>query len=167
MVTDPATAADVAAQTPDPELPQLTIADLGILRTVAQAEDGRVVVTITPTYSGCPALREIRADVAHRLRTAGYPDVEIRTQLAPAWTSEWITEAGRRKLEAAGIAPPSPAPRRAGPTPLVLGAAPASAACPRCGSTATTTTAAFSGTACKALHRCADCAEPFESIKAI
>jgi ring-1,2-phenylacetyl-CoA epoxidase subunit PaaD len=155
----------VAAATPDPELPQLTLEDLGILRAVD--EDGtRVTATITPTYSGCPAMREISADLERRLHRAGYPDVEIRTQLAPPWTSDWITATGRHKLAAAGIAPPSPAPRRAGPVPLTL-ARHAAAPCPRCGSADTAQTAAFGSTACKALHRCANCGEPFEAVKAI
>jgi ring-1,2-phenylacetyl-CoA epoxidase subunit PaaD len=159
------TAWDVAAATPDPELPMVTIADLGILRAVD--EDGaRVTVTITPTYSGCPAMREIAADVEYRLRCAGFPDVETRTQLAPAWSSDWITADGRRKLLLAGIAPPSPAPRRTGPVPLTLGVR-AAATCPRCGSARTAQTAQFGSTACKSLHRCAVCGEPFESIKAV
>lgn len=159
------TAWAVAAGTPDPELPMLTLADLGILRAVDETPDG-VVATVTPTYSGCPAMREIAADMRRRLRGAGYRDVEIRTQLAPAWTSDWITAEGRRKLTAAGIAPPAGAPRRSGPVPLALGR-PAPATCPRCGSGATAVTAAFSSTACKSLHRCSACDEPFESIKAI
>lgn len=157
---------DVAAATPDPELPQLTIGDLGILRAVATEGDA-VVATVTPTYSGCPALREIAADLRHRLGAAGYPHVTVRTQLAPAWTSDWITPAGRRKLAAAGIAPPRPAPRASGPTPLTLSPTPAAVACPRCGSTETVRTAQFGATACKALYRCAACAEPFEYVKEI
>ncbi len=155
----------VAARVPDPELPQLTLADLGILRSVEES-DGRVVATITPTYSGCPAMREIGLDVRHRLEQAGYRDVEVRTQLAPAWTSDWITDEGRRKLQAAGIAGPSAAPRRSGPVPLTLGS-PAPVRCPRCGAADTRQTAAFSGTACKALHRCAACDEPFEAVKSL
>jgi ring-1,2-phenylacetyl-CoA epoxidase subunit PaaD len=155
----------VAAGTPDPELPMLTLADLGILRAVDETAEG-VVATVTPTYSGCPAMREIAADLRGRLLAAGYHDVEVRTQLAPAWSSDWITADGRRKLTAAGIAPPDGAPRRTGPVPLTLGR-PAPATCPRCGSDATVVTAAFSSTACKSLHRCSDCDEPFESIKAI
>jgi ring-1,2-phenylacetyl-CoA epoxidase subunit PaaD len=159
------TAHQVAAATPDPELPALTIGELGILRDVR--EDGsQVVATITPTYSGCPALREITADLEYRLQRAGYRDVRIDVQLAPAWSSDWITPAGRRKLLLAGIAPPTPAPRHTGPVPLTLGRRP-TVTCPRCGSTDTTPTAAFGATACKALYRCADCTEPFESIKAI
>jgi ring-1,2-phenylacetyl-CoA epoxidase subunit PaaD len=159
------TAYDVAATVPDPELPMLTIADLGILRNVARDGD-TVVATITPTYSGCPAMREISADLRHRLRQAGYPNVDVRTQLAPAWSSDWITPAGRAKLAEAGIAPPAKAPRRTGPVPITLHATPG-VRCPRCGSPDTVRTAAFSGTACKALHRCRSCAEPFEQVKTI
>ncbi len=161
------TAYDVAATVPDPELPMVTLADLGILRSVD--EDGSAVtVTITPTYSGCPAMREISADLRHRLHSAGFDDVTVRTALAPAWTSDWITSDGRRKLAAAGIAPPTPAgPARRGPVPLSLTMHRPAIACPRCGSTDTVPTAQFSGTACKALYRCLSCAEPFEHIKAI
>ena len=155
----------VAAETPDPELPMVTIADLGILRDVAQDGD-TLIATITPTYSGCPAMREISADLRHRLQRAGYPAVTVRTQLAPAWTSDWITDTGRRKLAAAGIAPPGAAARGAGPIPLTLHTSRA-AQCPRCGSSDTVRTAAFSGTACKSLHRCRACDEPFEHVKAI
>jgi ring-1,2-phenylacetyl-CoA epoxidase subunit PaaD len=167
MVSPAASAAyDVAATTPDPELPLLTVDDLGILRSVDDAPNGEVVVTITPTYSGCPAMREISADVRRRLERAGFVRVTVRTQLAPPWSSDWITGNGRRKLAAAGIAPPSPASRRTGPVPLTLGRAP-SPTCPRCGSADTGLTAEFSATACKSLYRCAACGEPFEGIKAL
>lgn len=162
-------AREVAASVPDPELPMVTLADLGILRDVT-AEDGQLVVTITPTYSGCPALREIAQDLRHRLSQAGFAPVTVRTVLAPAWTSDWITPAGRRKLQAAGIAPPHPAPARdrQAPVPLILGTTRRlPVACPRCGSPATTQTAAFSATACKALYRCDACREPFEYVKDI
>lgn len=155
----------IAAQVPDPELPQLTLADLGILRGVDEDGD-TVTATITPTYSGCPAMREISNDLTHRLHRAGYRDVRVRQQLTPPWTSDWITEQGRAKLAAAGIAPPHAAPTRSGPVPLTLTPR-TRIACPQCGSEQTTQTAQFSGTACKALHRCADCHEPFESVKAI
>ncbi|MEV4352141.1 1,2-phenylacetyl-CoA epoxidase subunit PaaD, partial [Actinoplanes sp. NPDC049596] len=99
----------------------LTLAELGIIRDVEEGASG-VVVTITPTYSGCPAMEAIRADLLAALRGAGYERAEIRTALAPAWTTDWISESGRAKLAAAGIAPPDPAPRRAaGPVPLLLG----------------------------------------------
>jgi ring-1,2-phenylacetyl-CoA epoxidase subunit PaaD len=174
MVTSPGTAAraaaarETAAGVPDPEFPLVTIADLGILRSVEVTGDA-VEVTITPTYSGCPAMREISADVRRRLAEAGFGDVTIRTQLSPAWSSDWITEAGRRKLAAAGIAPPGPAPRHrergpGGPVPLTLGPRP-DPPCPRCGSDRTRLTAQFSATACKSLHRCTACGEPFEAVK--
>ena len=158
------TAWDVAAATPDPELPMVTLADLGILRSVDT--DGDIVVaTITPTYSGCPAMREIGLDVRRRLVAAGYADVEVRTQLSPPWTTDWITADGRRKLAEAGIAPPHSAPVRRGPIPLTLVPRHADVACPRCGSRDTVRTADFAATACKALYRCAACAEPFEYVK--
>jgi ring-1,2-phenylacetyl-CoA epoxidase subunit PaaD len=156
---------DIAAATPDPELPMLTVADLGILRSVDDSGGG-VVVTITPTYSGCPAMREIAADVQARLRRAGFERVTVATQLAPPWSTDWITAEGHRKLAEAGIAPPSAAPRRTGPIPLTLGR-PASPRCPRCGSPGTRLTAQFSATACKSLHRCDACGEPFEAVKAL
>ena len=154
---------DTAAGTPDPELPFLTIGDLGILRDVEETADG-VVVTITPTYSGCPAMREITADLTGRLTAAGYSRVELRTRLAPPWSSDWITADGRAKLEQAGIAPPGP--RRTGAVPLTLGRRPA-VRCPACGADDTVELAHFGATACKALHRCRACAEPFEAVKAI
>ncbi|SRR6266699_1576703 len=165
---DPVTVARaIAAAVPDPELPMVTVADLGILRDVA-AEGERLVVTITPTYSGCPALREIASDLRHRLRQAGFAEVTVRTALAPAWSSDWITAEGRRKLQAAGIAPPHAASRNPGPIPLTLTATRrVPVACPRCGSRDTTRTAAFSATACKALFRCESCREPFEYVKEI
>ncbi|MGH8860546.1 MAG: 1,2-phenylacetyl-CoA epoxidase subunit PaaD [Jatrophihabitantaceae bacterium] len=156
---------EIAAAVEDPELPMLTVGDLGILRDVREDGDA-VTATITPTYSGCPAMREISHDVRHRLERAGYAHVTVRTQLSPPWTSDWITESGRRKLAAAGIAPPHATPTRTGPIPLTLSARRA-IACPRCGSTRTGTIAAFSGTACKSLHRCDECREPFEHVKAI
>ena len=116
-------AADVVATVLDPELPMVTLAELGMVRDVREAAGGEVLVAITPTYSGCPAMATIRDDVVAALRAAGYERAEVRTVLSPAWTTDWISESGRAKLAAAGIAPPGPAPRRgAGPVPLVLGA---------------------------------------------
>ena len=169
-MTEQKNAYQVAGSTPDPELPTLTIEDLGILRDVHYSptgEDGtQVTVTITPTYSGCPAMREITADIHDRLTRAGFPQVTIHTQLAPPWSTDWITSEGHRKLAANGIAPPVPAPRRSGAIPLTL-TAPPPLACPRCGSTDTSRTAEFSATACKSLHSCNACGEPFEGVKAL
>ncbi|MEV8086842.1 1,2-phenylacetyl-CoA epoxidase subunit PaaD [Streptomyces nigra] len=169
MVTtllDARRARHIAAQVPDPELPMLTLADLGVLRDVEITEDGTVVASLTPTYSGCPAMAEMRADVAARLRAAGYPRVEIRTVLDPPWTSDWITQAGRAKLAEHGIAPPGPAPR-GGPVALVLSPTRHAVACPRCGSADTEETSRFAATSCKALWRCRACKEPFEYVKEI
>jgi ring-1,2-phenylacetyl-CoA epoxidase subunit PaaD len=163
--TGPAAAREIAAAVPDPELPMVTLADLGILRDVS-VEGGRLVVTITPTYSGCPALREIAHDLRRRLGRAGWDGVTVRTALAPAWSSDWITAEGRRKLREAGVAPPTAARRNPGPVPLTLAPTRREAvACPRCGSRDTTQTAAFGATACKALYRCESCREPFEYVK--
>ncbi|MFF4884143.1 1,2-phenylacetyl-CoA epoxidase subunit PaaD [Streptomyces nigra] len=169
MVTtllDARRARHIAARVPDPELPMLTLADLGVLRDVELTEDGTVVASLTPTYSGCPAMAEMRADVAARLRAAGYPRVEIRTVLDPPWTSDWITPAGRAKLAEHGIAPPGPAPR-GGPVALVLSPTRHAVACPRCGSADTEETSRFAATSCKALWRCRACKEPFEYVKEI
>ncbi len=160
------TAREIAAAVPDPELPMVTLADLGILRDVT-AEGGRLVVTITPTYSGCPALREIAHDLRYRLGQAGFADVTVRTALAPAWSSDWITPLGRAKLREAGIAPPNAAVAH-NPVPLTLTATHREPVpCPRCGCRDTTQTAAFSATACKSLFRCGACLEPFEYVKDI
>ncbi|GIE48803.1 phenylacetate-CoA oxygenase subunit PaaJ [Amorphoplanes nipponensis] len=161
------TAAAVAARVTDPEMPMLTLADLGILRAVDESADG-VVVTITPTYSGCPAMQTIRDDLTAALREAGYPRVEVRTVLTPAWTTDWISAAGRDKLAAAGISPPGAAPRRAaGPVPLTLAPSRRAVSCPQCGHPDTEEIAAFSATACRSLRRCPVCREPFEHVKEI
>ncbi|MFI5915481.1 1,2-phenylacetyl-CoA epoxidase subunit PaaD [Dactylosporangium sp. NPDC051541] len=151
MVSARATAAAVR----DPELPVVTIEELGILRDVTE-RDGRVTVTITPTYSGCPAMDVIRADITAALRADGYDDVRVDTTLAEPWTTDWITPAGHAKLQRAGIAPPT---RK---TTLTL-----TVRCPRCGSPETEELSRFGATACKALWRCRSCREPFERVKAI
>jgi ring-1,2-phenylacetyl-CoA epoxidase subunit PaaD len=156
----------VAESVLDPELPVLTLADLGVLRSVSE-RDGRVVVEITPTYSGCPAIEEMRADLRARLGAAGYADVEVRTVLSPAWTTDWISEDGRRKLTEHGIAPPARVGPRSGPIPLRLTPPVTRVRCPRCGSPDTTELSRFSATACKALRRCESCREPFEHVKEI
>jgi ring-1,2-phenylacetyl-CoA epoxidase subunit PaaD len=150
----------------DPELPALTIDDLGILGDVT-VEHGVVVVAVTPTYSGCPAMDVIHDDIVSTLRRAGYDDVEVRVQLTPAWSSDRITETGRGKLAAAGIVPPGPAPVPAKPTPITLRRLEPRLPCPRCGAADTEETSRFGATACKSLHRCRECGEPFEHFKAL
>ena len=192
VAATPSPAYQVAAATPDPEIPTLTIEDLGILRSVEYSPAEGIVVTITPTYSGCPAMREIATDVTARLRRSGFERVTVATQLAPPWSTDWITPEGKRKLAAVGIAPPpeaglppdvgykappegsfvshvssTGAPRRVGPVPLTLGRRPPSPRCPQCDSPDTRLTAQFSATACKSLHRCTACGEPFEAVKPI
>jgi ring-1,2-phenylacetyl-CoA epoxidase subunit PaaD len=165
MVTTLPTVGDVravAAQVPDPELPVISIADLGILRDVIVEPNGHVVVEITPTYSGCPAMDTIRADVLERLRANGWSDAEVRTVLSPAWTTDWITPEGREALREYGIAPPGPRGLQGGPVALTL-----SVRCPRCGSPDTTEVSRFGSTACKSLWTCRSCLEPFDHIKAL
>ena len=160
------TAYAVAASVTDPEMPMLTLEDLGVLRGVEEVEDS-VVVAITPTYSGCPAMATMRDDLVHRLRDAGYADVRVRIELTPAWSSDWITERGRQALADHGLSAPGPAARQAGPVALTLMPTRRPIDCPRCGSGAVELTSEFGATACKALYRCTDCLEPFEHVKEI
>ena len=147
----------VAATVRDPELPVVTIEDLGILRDVTEYEGGRVHVQITPTYSACPAMETIRADIIEALNQAGYWHVDVEFVLGPPWTTDWITDEGRAKLEAYGVAPPG---RRDGPVELVL-----AVRCPQCGSLDTRESSRFGSTACKALWVCRTCREPFDHFK--
>ena len=140
---------EIVGQVVDPEIPVLTIEDLGILRDV-QCQDGQVVVDITPTYSGCPAMGQIAADVTAALANAGIEEPVVRMVHSPAWTTDWITEDGRRKLDAFGIAPPSDE---------------AEIVCPRCRSGSPQMVARFGSTACKALMVCQSCGEPFDYFK--
>jgi ring-1,2-phenylacetyl-CoA epoxidase subunit PaaD len=153
------------AELPDPEIPVLTIEDLGILRDVSVDEAGAITVTITPTYSGCPAMDAIRADIGTVLRRHGWRDVVVRTSLAPPWSSDWISEAGRRKLADFGIAPPGPVP--ASRPVFVELSPPPRVRCPLCGSADVRETSRFGSTACKALWVCDTCLEPFDYFKAI
>ncbi|MDZ5456053.1 1,2-phenylacetyl-CoA epoxidase subunit PaaD [Azohydromonas lata] len=160
---------DVLAGVLDPEVPALSLCDLGIVRDVREAHEaaGLLEVVLTPTYSGCPATEVIERSVVDALDAAGLGPVRLKLQRAPAWTTDWISEEGRRKLREYGIAPPAHGaagqavpirlvPRRKEPV-----------ACPRCGSTHTEQLSAFGATACKSLHRCLDCREPFEHFKPI
>jgi ring-1,2-phenylacetyl-CoA epoxidase subunit PaaD len=165
---------DIAATVCDPEIPVLTIADLGILRDVKvtqehNAPDGGLVpavrVTITPTYSGCPAMDTIRDDLKIAFAKEGYPSVHVDLVLAPAWTTDWMTDAGKAKLQEYGIAPPSgmsDAARHAGPIRLKM-----AVKCPQCASLNTKELTRFGSTSCKALYVCQDCKEPFDYFKVL
>ena len=149
-----------AAEVVDPEIPVLTIADLGVLRDVTVGASGDVEVAITPTYSGCPAMNVIAFEVELALARAGLPGARIKTVLSPAWTTDWMTEDGRRKLRDYGIAPPPPSGAGRG---ALFGSA--EIACPRCGSLDTERLSEFGSTSCKALWRCRACREPFDHFK--
>lgn len=149
---------EVAAGVVDPELPVLTIADLGVLREVA-INEGRAEVTITPTYSGCPAMNMITLEIELALEREGFRDSKVRTVLSPAWTTDWMSEAGRRKLREYGIAPPQVSSSRR----ALFGVE--QVACPQCGSMNTEVLSEFGSTSCKALWRCKDCREPFDYFK--
>ena len=147
---------------PDPEIPVLSITDLGIVRFVRTDAAGRLQVGITPTYSGCPATEVIRADVRQALAAGGFPDAHLEEVLAPPWTSAWLTPEGRQKLAAFGIAPPQEEVTR----PRQLWQA-TPVKCPRCASEHTERVSEFGSTPCKAHYRCRDCAEPFDYFKCI
>jgi len=155
-------ARDLAATVLDPELPMVTIEDLGILRDVSEDDQGRVHVTITPTYSGCPAMETIRTDIVSTLELAGYQHVDVEFVLSPAWSTDDLTDEGRDKLARAGIAPPGPVRSGDGPVALAL-----SVRCPQCGSFDTRESSRFGSTACKSLWVCRACREPFDHFKAL
>lgn len=146
----------------DPEIPAINVLELGVVRKVDVEADGKAIVTITPTYTGCPAMDVMAADIKKELLEAGVPAVEVKMSLAPAWTTDWITDEGKRKLKEYGIAPPEKTTDiRAlkGETPVVP--------CPQCGSTHTVMLSAFGSTACKALWKCEECLEPFDQFKCL
>ena len=156
---------ELLEQVPDPEIPVVSIRELGILRDIRE-HHGAIEVVITPTYSGCPAMGQIEDDVRSALAAGGQP-VKVVTQLAPAWTTDWISDAARDKLRAYGIAPPGPVQhggqvvrfgRQSGRPAVEI-------PCPHCGSANTTETSHFSSTACKALYKCLHCLEPFDYFK--
>lgn len=179
----------LAGAVPDPELPVVTLAELGVLRRVAEPEPGRLLVELTPTYTGCPAVEAMAADIERVLTGAGAARVEVRTVLTPPWSSDDISAEGRRKLAEHGVAPPRAGARSRGPVPLTLsatrrtsggpggvGGRPATrrtlpgeepVRCPRCGSAETRLLSRFSSTACKALRRCESCLEPFDHFKEV
>lgn len=145
----------------DPEVPVLTIVDLGIVRKV-EVNGEQVVVTITPTYSGCPAMQRIESDIHEKLLEKGVKQLEVVTTLSPAWTTDWLSEEGKRKLREYGIAPPEDEPDKS-----VLFAKPIVVPCPKCGSTNTKLVSQFGSTACKAHYQCNDCLEPFDYFKCL
>lgn len=162
---DQARAWDVLRSVPDPEIPVVSVCDLGIVRAV-HADDAGLRVVLTPTYSGCPATEQIQASVVEALEAAGLGPVRVSLQRAPAWTTDWITDEGRKRLREYGIAPPGPVPA---PSEAVLNFVPlrqvTALPCPRCESLRTERLSAFGSTACKALYRCLACREPFEHFK--
>lgn len=147
-------------QIPDPEIPVISVVDLGIVRDVAWSDD-ELVVSVTPTYSGCPATSVISFDIEQHLRQRGIAHVSVRRQLSPAWTTAWISEKGRRKLRDYGIAPPM----EGGACGAHAGSV--AVACPRCGSAETECISQFGSTPCKSQYRCRDCLEPFDYFKCI
>jgi ring-1,2-phenylacetyl-CoA epoxidase subunit PaaD len=149
---------------PDPEIPAVNIVELGLIRFVKTQADGILEVGLSPTYVGCPATEVIRGSVANALRAADIGGFEVTQVLSPAWTSDWITAEGRRKLHAYGIVPPE---RAVSNMRDVLRADRSAVACPRCNSLDTETLSQFGSTPCKALHRCRACLEPFEYFKCI
>lgn len=157
--------AEVAAAVRDPEMPMLTLADLGVLRAVEE-HAGEVVVTLTPTYSGCPAMAAMRDDVVRSLAEAGW-SARVEVALSPPWSSDWITERGRAALREHGVSPPGPAPVHDGPVPLRLLPTVRALRCPQCGSARTELTSEYAATACTALYRCAECGEPFPHVKEV
>ncbi len=154
---------EILGGVPDPEVPVISVVELGIVRDAEQRADGTVEVTITPTYSGCPAMFEIERDIRTALTDAGARTVEVKTVLSPAWTTDWIPDEAREKLRKYGIAPPGRA-EAGGLVSLVRAKPPVT--CPWCGSTNTALKSEFGSTACKAIHVCHACRQPFDEFKA-
>ena len=148
---------DLLSEVVDPEIPVLTLLDLGVLRDVS-VKDDKVSVTITPTYAGCPAMEAMQADIKSVLAKAGYEDVEVRQQLSPAWSTDWMTQSAREKLRAYGIAPPVKSACDQPPDRIE---------CPQCNSADVKRISEFGSTACKALYQCQDCREPFDYFKCL
>lgn len=146
---------------PDPEIPVISIVDLGIAREV-NVSDAGVEVCITPTYSGCPAMHAIEKDIVRKLTEEGLENVSVRLVYSPVWTTDWITEAAKERLRQYGIAPPE---KRSSDKAMLMGRTPRVVACPRCGAKETTLVSEFGSTACKALYRCTSCKEPFDHFK--
>lgn len=148
---------------PDPEIPVISIVELGIIRSI-NVNDSSVLVSITPTYSGCPAMKQIEDDIVSTLKQRGIPNVEVKMVYSPAWTTDWISDAAKEKLNKYGIAPPehSSIDKR-----VLMGLEERVVKCPQCHSSNTEMISQFGSTACKALYRCKDCAEPFDYFKCL
>ena len=155
--TDTARLFDVLSSVVDPEIPVLTLQDLGVLRDIS-VDGSEVTVTITPTYAGCPAMETMRADIESTLATAGYKQVVVQQKLSPAWTTDWMSQSGREKLRAYGIAPPMS---------TACGQSHGQIECPQCNSAEVKRISEFGSTACKALYQCQECREPFDYFKCI
>src|SRR5699024_5926546 len=155
-----------AGRVRDPEMPMLTLVDLGVLRDVS-IEDGRVAATITPTYSGCPAMATMRDDLQRELLHAGFEDAEVRVSLSPAWTREWLTAAGRKALQDAGLSPPGRAPRHEGPVALPLMPTRRAVTAGQCGTHKVRLSSVFGPTPCKDMYQSLDCPETFDQVKEI
>ncbi len=157
----------VLAGVPDPEVPAISVVDLGIVRDIRVGDDGKVAVDVTPTYSGCPAMREIERAIVGALESNGVAQVEMRTVFTPAWTTDWMSDEAREKLRAYGIAPPGRTTEQTLIPLLRRGSMDDAVACPFCGSRETETKSHFGSTSCKSLHYCTACHQPFEHFKAI
>jgi ring-1,2-phenylacetyl-CoA epoxidase subunit PaaD len=155
--TDTAQLFELLTSVVDPEIPVLTLQDLGVLRDIS-VENGTIKVTITPTYAGCPAMDTMRADIEATLAEAGYEQVTVQQSLSPAWTTDWMSENGREKLRAYGISPPAK---------TNCGQVTGKIECPQCESSDVKLISEFGSTACKALYQCRDCLEPFDYFKCI
>ncbi len=149
-------------EVPDPEIPVLSVIDLGVIRSIEELED-KLIITITPTYSGCPAMNQFESDIISHLNKNGYKNVEVSTIYDPAWTTDWLTDKAKLKLEKYGIAPPQ---EKTTDKSFLLGEQP-KVICPQCKSTNTKLVSQFGSTACKALYQCNDCKEPFDYFKCL
>ena len=162
QMIDTAAIYDILETVPDPEVPVLSVLDLGIIRAVRQTED-TLEIDITPTYTGCPAMKAIEQDIREALSTHGFGKVKVKLVYAPAWTTDWMSENGKKKLLEYGIAPPE----KSSPDKSSIMGLAKSIACPLCGSNHTEMISQFGSTACKALYRCIDCREPFDYFKCL
>lgn len=151
------------AEIPDPEIPVITIEELGVLRNV-EIQLKKVIVTITPTYTGCPAMKMFEDDIINALKSKGINEIEVNMVYSPAWTTDWMTEVAREKLRVYGIAPPIKGSQDKG---ILFSSGPKVVKCPRCNSSNTSLKSQFGSTACKALYTCDDCLEPFDCFKCI